>query len=779
MAITLVQHAQSKTTFSSGSSGTASATFGSGPTAGNCLIACFTVQAIAVNGTPSVSSVETGSSTDNWTLPSDASVTISDESLGAIYVDPGTGASSSTINVAVAFGGTASSNDTVNVFIDIYEVSGLASSSVADQASANSAPNTESFTSDATATTTAAAEFWVGVAGAMADSEGQTVGFTGPSSPWTNEAAQTSSITDAGSDILDTAQISGYQITTSTGAATYSGTMSHDSDYVAVVVTLKAATGSPDVPQIQPGATWLAMFKPGQGRQAVQLPPSGPNPANLPNPADVPQIQPGTGWLNLFKQRDLPQSPPSGPYYGNQPDLGPDQPAIQPGPAWLAYFKPGRNRPQISAPPSGPNPANLPNLSDQPAIQPGPTWLAQFKPGLVKPRAFSPDPGPVYALLSAATVTIAAPQPTVSGVGITLPVATVTVAGYVPAIGIGPKVATVTIGTPQPTVSGVGVGLPVATVTIGTPSVMVLNPSDMPAIQPGPAWWHHFKGFRPTAPQPPYTKTVYLPTAAAVTISAPTAGITTAPALATGTVTIAAYPVKVYRQLVVSIASQSGTDDYGNTFPQGIQVGSPSSEATVIVVPGPTGYATGVGFQLPNVSLSNIPNVASATAGGTPYMDVSGPAVSTSGNEDWVQLTLWANNGIGGTASMEFNYINSSGDASTTASYTEGGWTFDSDVTFSEPVTVTDGITANEVTIASGGNMTVNGSPVFGWSGTGEYPAGTGNSTFGGGAGCSLSTGDFNATAITDLENLQSIANGAANLANYIYAVLVDANIIS
>ena len=72
-----------------------------------------------------------------------------------------------------------------------------------------------------------------------------------------------------------------------------------------------------------------------------------------------------------------------------------------------------------------------------------------------------------------------------------------------------------------------------------------------------------------------------------------------------------------------------------------------------------------------------------------------------------------------------------------------------------------------------------NGNGVFGWSETGDYPASTGSSTFGGGAGCSLSTGDFNATAISDLETLQDVANSASALANYIYLVLQDAGIIA
>ena len=77
------------------------------------------------------------------------------------------------------------------------------------------------------------------------------------------------------------------------------------------------------------------------------------------------------------------------------------------------------------------------------------------------------------------------------------------------------------------------------------------------------------------------------------------------------------------------------------------------------------------------------------------------------------------------------------------------------------------------------GNIFLSGAPgaTFGWATSAYYPAGTGSSTFGGGAGAGSTA--FNATAITDLENLQAIANGAVNLANYLYGVLVNAGIIA
>ena len=243
MSPSLVQHAGNATTFTSGSSGTASATFGSSPTAGNCLIACFTV--IDQPGTASITSVKTGASADNWASAAVENQASVNGVITAIYACPDTGASSSTVNVAVTFGGTASTSNNVVVLVDIFEVSGLVLSSAVDKTSVNSPGGTgeTSFTSDATATTTQASEFWIGVAGAWTESSGVSVGFGGPSSPWANETALTGTAKLSGTS-YGAAQVAGYQVASSTGTATYSGTMSQSSLYCAAVVTLKAAAAA-------------------------------------------------------------------------------------------------------------------------------------------------------------------------------------------------------------------------------------------------------------------------------------------------------------------------------------------------------------------------------------------------------------------------------------------------------------------------------------------------------------------------------------------------------
>jgi len=248
----------------------------------------------------------------------------------------------------------------------------------------------------------------------------------------------------------------------------------------------------------------------------------------------------------------------------------------------------------------------------------------------------------------------------------------------------------------------------------------------------------------------------------------------------------------VPRSLIISIASKAGTDDYGNPFPEGIQVGSGTNQAQVQIIPGAGGGAAQIKFPLPAIALSNAPNMAAGIADNTAVQLISGPALSTTGKKDWVQLELWANDGGSNPSRFQFNTIDTNGNVTDAGSLVNGsGWTFSDSVSMTDGLTVTGGETVDDLT-ASGtvtadsfvldldGQMTSpNGNGVFGWSETGDYPASTGSSTFGGGAGCSLSTGDFNATAISDLETLQDVANSASALANYIYLVLQDAGIIA
>ena len=230
----------------------------------------------------------------------------------------------------------------------------------------------------------------------------------------------------------------------------------------------------------------------------------------------------------------------------------------------------------------------------------------------------------------------------------------------------------------------------------------------------------------------------------------------------------------VYQQrtLLLVLASQGGIDDYGNAYSEGVTVG-PNTSPQVALVPGGTGYASELQFPVNTIATSQTPGISAGAAGGDTFaaLEMIGPASNVPGSEDFVYFEMSSNAG-GGSAALEFAYVPSGSSGQLTASYNSSEWNFTWPVSFSGAVSITDGITVDYMT-------SPNGNPVFGWSETGLYPASTGGSTFGGGAGCSLSTGDFNAAAITDLETLQSIANGAVELANYLYEVLQDAGIIA
>jgi hypothetical protein len=207
-----------------------------------------------------------------------------------------------------------------------------------------------------------------------------------------------------------------------------------------------------DTPQIQPGPTWMATFKPGVPKPFPPFPQYVPQPIttsgslamapmalagtdrDYAEPFDPVSIAPGPAWLALFKQA-VPKPPPVMPpdpevlaptltsgslamgamaLSGSDMELAEpfDPPAIQPGPAWLAWFKPGRPKPKPPAPPpsitapptltsgslamagmaisGGPVAELMPDVRE---ILPGSQWLRRFKPGMRRPFPQVPDSG--------------------------------------------------------------------------------------------------------------------------------------------------------------------------------------------------------------------------------------------------------------------------------------------------------------------------------------------------------------------------------------------------
>ena len=124
-----------------------------------------------------------------------------------------------------------------NPLVDIFETSGLALSSVADQSNSGFSNGASAWSSGATSETTQAEEFVVGVmCGFDALFSGAAPAMTGPAGPWVNEAQQTINSWEF--------QLSGYQVASAEAAFTYAGTSNLASPnlvYGSCVATYKAA----------------------------------------------------------------------------------------------------------------------------------------------------------------------------------------------------------------------------------------------------------------------------------------------------------------------------------------------------------------------------------------------------------------------------------------------------------------------------------------------------------------------------------------------------------
>lgn len=181
-------------------------------TAGNTLVVCVMSYSFTAQG--SVSGITLGGSAGNF-----SQLCAAHETNGTfwsdtfIWADPNCAGSQTAIvvsgtNLTITSGG----------LVVVYEVSGLGTA-VLDVSSTGNG-NSASYSSGTTGTTATASEFWVGAVGA-----GNFI--TKPGSPWT----------DSGGGVSEAA--SGYQIVSSTGTATYSGTLTSN-PWSAAVVTLRA-----------------------------------------------------------------------------------------------------------------------------------------------------------------------------------------------------------------------------------------------------------------------------------------------------------------------------------------------------------------------------------------------------------------------------------------------------------------------------------------------------------------------------------------------------------
>jgi hypothetical protein len=237
---TIVQNASATAAISSGSSTTTTATFSTSTTNGNCLVACI-YPAAPFGGTTTITSVTTNGSAENWASAVQQVDTAGGGDIVAIWVNPNTGGSQTVIDVNWSYTGTPSSTNQGFILIDIFEVSGVAKSAVVDKTASGTGSAAGTFSSGASGTTTQASEIVIGMVGAVQNA-GATMTVTGPSSPWVNETTRNQGINISGTT-YQIYELSGYDILSSTGTATYSGTLSSTSNnYASALVTLKTAT---------------------------------------------------------------------------------------------------------------------------------------------------------------------------------------------------------------------------------------------------------------------------------------------------------------------------------------------------------------------------------------------------------------------------------------------------------------------------------------------------------------------------------------------------------
>jgi hypothetical protein len=215
-------------------------------TGGNALVG-LVFTAGSTNGT--VTGITLGGSAGNWAAEASQG-SGSDHALLTCWSDPScAGGQTSVVITTNGPGGQTA-------LAWVFEVSGLlAAGPLLDKsAGVSSSGFVASWTLGPTATTTQASEIWLAIAGGSVS--GTTAGtLTGPSSPWTNQAQQ-SQVNGS----FTQGVISGYQVVSSTGTASYNGSSSPNSTIEGLVVTLKALAPPVPVPARQRSGPARARF---------------------------------------------------------------------------------------------------------------------------------------------------------------------------------------------------------------------------------------------------------------------------------------------------------------------------------------------------------------------------------------------------------------------------------------------------------------------------------------------------------------------------------------
>jgi len=224
--------------------GSLTITLDSPTTAGNGLIVVLAASGTTSNPT-SISSITLGGVADNFAQISTFGSS-SDAAIGATWLDLNCAGGQTSI-VITASGGTG----TLAIMASVYEWSGLYPVSPLDQTANAVGTGATTWSSGASPTTTQASELWIGAVFTTSTASSPTI--TGPSSPWTN-LTQVNQVQGTFNDQW----MSGWQVVSSTGAATYNGSVSASSDWIAKVITLRLDTGGPYTQTFNATGTWQA-----------------------------------------------------------------------------------------------------------------------------------------------------------------------------------------------------------------------------------------------------------------------------------------------------------------------------------------------------------------------------------------------------------------------------------------------------------------------------------------------------------------------------------------
>lgn len=228
----------------SSATSTLTITLDSPTVAGNGLIVVLAASGTTANPT-SVTSITLGGVADNFSQISTFG-SASDAAIGATWLDLNCAGGQTSV-VITTTGGTG----TLAVMASVYEWSGLYPVSPFDQTANAVSAGSTSWSSGTSPTTVQASELLIG--GVFCTSTGSGVTITGPSSPWTN----LTQLNQAQGSFNDQ-WMSGWQVVSSTGTATYAGTVSTSSQWIAKVITLRLDTGGPYTQTFNATGSWQA-----------------------------------------------------------------------------------------------------------------------------------------------------------------------------------------------------------------------------------------------------------------------------------------------------------------------------------------------------------------------------------------------------------------------------------------------------------------------------------------------------------------------------------------